>query len=67
MNPQKKKFVSLVPLSIEAKYRFATSMNSFHACQVVEESSNMLKLVSLNGEYHTIVPKTGNEHWEVVK
>lgn len=67
MNSQKKKFVSLVPLSKEAKYRFITSMDCFHSCQVVEENSDMFKLVSLNGQYHTIVPKSGNEHWEVVK
>jgi hypothetical protein len=67
MNSQKKKFVSLIPLSKEAKYRFFTSMDCFHSCQVIEESSEMLKLVSLNGQYHTTLPKVGNEHWKIEK
>jgi len=63
----KKKFVCLVPLSSEAKFRFNTLMNRFHSCQILNETDNMLELISLNGEYQTKVPKTGNLHWKVIK
>lgn len=63
----KKKFVSLVPLSSAAKFRFATEMDHFHACMVLGETDDMFDLVSLNGQYLTKVPKKGNSHWQVVK
>jgi len=42
-------------------------MNRFHSCQILNETDNMLELISLNGEYQTKVPKTGNLHWKVIK
>jgi len=63
----RRKFVNLIPVSKEAKYRFFTSMDCFHGCEVKEEKEEMLFLQSINGQYLTWVPKKGNEHWEIVK
>jgi hypothetical protein len=63
----KKKFVSVSPLSKIAKNRFIHDMNSFHSCEVEQETDDKLFLVSLNRQYHFIVQKNGNEHWKVEK
>ena len=42
-------------------------MSSLHAMQVEQETDDMLFLVSINRQYSTWVPKTGNEHWEIIK
>jgi len=42
-------------------------MNSFHACQIEQETSDKFFLVSLNRQYCFWVQKDGNEHWEIVK
>jgi hypothetical protein len=63
----KKQFVNIVPKSSKAKNRFVNIMQSFHAMEVEQETDTMLFLVSLNRQYCTWVPKTGNEHWEIVK
>lgn len=62
-----KKFLNVSPLSTQAKHRFATFMNSFHACVVESEKNNMYLLTSLNGEYCFWVQREGNEHWKVEK
>ncbi len=63
----KKKFVNVEPISSAAKNRFVNIMNSFHACEVEQETDDKLFLVSINRQYCTWVPKEGNEHWEIVK
>ena len=63
----KKKFVNLIPISKEAKYRFFSDMNSFHGCEVKEETDEMYFLKSINGQYFTWVHKENSDHWEIVK
>lgn len=63
----KKQFVNVIPLSSKAKNRFVNIMQSFHAMQVEQETDDKLFLVSINRQYCTWVPKTGNEHWGIVK
>ena len=63
----KKQFVNIKPKSSKAKNRFTNIMSSLHAMQVEQETDDMLFLVSINRQYSTWVPKTGNEHWEIIK
>jgi hypothetical protein len=63
----KKRFVNAIPLSCKAKNRFETTMKSFHACQIVDETDDLFFLVSLNKQYHFWIQKEGNEHWKIVK
>lgn len=63
----KKRFVNVTPLSSKAKNRFVNIMNSFHSCEVEQETDDKLFLVSLNRQYCFWVQKTGNEHWSISK
>jgi len=63
----KKRFVNVNPKSSKAKNRFVNNMNSFHACEVEQETNDKFFLVSLNRQYCFWIQKTGNEHWEIVK
>lgn len=63
----KKKFVNLTPKSPEAKFYFYTQMNSFHGCEVKNETDEIFYLLSLNKQCTIQVNKTGNEHWIVQK
>lgn len=63
----KKKFVTVEPVSAKAKNRFVNIMDSLHSCQVEQEKDNMLFLASINRKYFMWLPKTGNEHWKIVK
>jgi hypothetical protein len=63
----KKKFVSVTPLSSKAKNRFVNIMQSLHSMEVEQETDNMFFLVSINRQYCTWVPKSGNEHWKIEK
>lgn len=63
----RRKFVNLIPVSKEAKYRFSLDMNSFHGCEVKEETDDMYFLKSINGQYFTWVHKQNSDHWKVVK
>lgn len=67
MTKTKKKFVNVTPLTPIAKHRFATIMNSYHACKVRDEKDDMYYLVSLNDLYHFHCPIVGNEHWRIDK
>ena len=63
----RRKFVNPIPISKEAKYRFFSDMNSFHGCEVKEETEDMYFLRSINGQYFTWVHKENSDHWEIVK
>lgn len=63
----KTKFVSVTPISKEAKSRFFSEMNRFHSCKVEKEENNILYLSSLNKEYYFCVPKHGDMHWKIEK
>lgn len=63
----KKKFVNLIPVSKEAKFRFFSEMNSFHGCEVKEETEDMYFVKSLNGQYFTWIHKQNSDHWKIVK
>jgi hypothetical protein len=63
----KRQFVNLIPISKEAKYRFFSDMNSFHGCEIKEETEDMYFLKSINGQYFTWVHKQNSDHWEIVK
>lgn len=70
MKPQKvmsvkKKFISVVPTSSKAKNRFVNIMNSFHSCEVEQETDDKFFLVSLNRQYCFWIQKQGNEHWKI--
>ena len=63
----KKQFVNVIPLSSKAKNRFVNIMQSLHAMEVEQEKDDKLFLVSINRQYCTWVPKSGNEHWKIEK
>ena len=63
----KKKFVNVSPKSSKAKNRFKNIMNSFHACEVEQETNDKFFLVSINKMYCFWIQKEGNEHWEITK
>lgn len=63
----KKQFINIKPKSSKAKNRFSNIMQSLHAMQVEQETDDMFFLASINRQYFTWVPKTGNEHWEIIK
>ena len=63
----KKKFINVKPKSPKAKNRFINIMNSFHACEVEQETNDKFFVVSLNRQYCFWIQKTGNEHWEIIK
>lgn len=63
----KKKFVNVTPLSSKAKNRFINVMDSLHSCQVEQETTDKLFLVSLNRQYCFWIQKQGNEHWKIEK
>jgi hypothetical protein len=70
MNPQikeKRKMVNVEPISSKAKNRFVNIMDSFHACYVEDEKDDLLFLASINKKYFMWLPRTGNEHWKIVK
>lgn len=61
----KKKFVYLTPLSFKAKVDFSDLMDSFHSCEIKEESNESLLVTTLNQKHTFWIPKKGNEHWKV--
>ena len=63
----KKQFVNVTPLSSKAKNRFVNIMQSLHAMEVEQQTDDKLFLVSINRQYCTWVPKSGNEHWKIEK
>jgi hypothetical protein len=67
MNATRKKFVSVIPLSKQAKIRFSEDMDLFHSCLVENETETMFYLQSLNKQYRFCVEKGGNCHWRIEK
>ena len=67
MTKIKRKIVNVEPISAKAKNRFVNILNSLHGCHVEQEKDDMLFLASLNKKYFMWLPKTGNEHWRIVK
>lgn len=63
----KKKFISVIPKSDIARDRFINIMDSFHSCEIKEETLDKYLLLSLNKCYTFWIQKKGNEHWEVSK
>lgn len=63
----KRKFVNVAPKSSKAKNRFVNIMESFHACEVEQETDTMFFLVSINRQYCFWIQKHGNEHWSITK
>lgn len=63
----KRKFINVIPKSSKAKNRFKNIMDSFHACEVEQETNDKFFLISLNHQYCFWVQKTGNEHWGIEK
>ncbi len=64
---EKRKFVSVVPISVIAKNRLVEDMQSLHSCVVQQEQEDMIYLSSINKCYFFWLPREGNEHWKVVK
>jgi len=62
----KKKFINIKPKSSRAKNRFVNQMSSLHAMEVEQETDQMFFVASINRQYFTWIPKTGNEHWEII-
>ena len=62
----KKKFINIKPKSSKAKNRFSNLMSSLHAMEVEQETDDMFFLASINRQYFTWIPKSGNEHWEIM-
>ena len=62
----KKRFINIKPKSYKAKNRFVNQMSSLHAMEVEQETDDMFFLASINRQYFTWVPKSGNEHWEII-
>jgi hypothetical protein len=67
MTKVKRKFVNVTPKSKKAVNRFKNIMNSFHACEVEQETDYKFFLVSINKMYCFWIQKKGNEHWEITK
>jgi len=67
MTKEKRKMVNVEPISSKAKNRFVNIMDNLHGCHVEQEKDDLLFLASLNKKYFMWVPKTGNEHWRIVK
>jgi hypothetical protein len=67
MTKIKRKMVNVEPISAKAKNRFVNILDSLHGCHVEQEKDDMLFLASLNKKYFMWLPKTGNEHWRIVK
>ena len=67
MTKIKRKIVNVEPISAKAKNRFVNILDSLHGCHVEQEKDDMLFLASLNKKYFMWLPKTGNEHWRIVK
>ena len=63
----KKKFVNVIPKSSKAKNRFINIMQSFHSCEIEQETQDMFFLVSINRQYCFWIQKNGNEHWKIEK
>lgn len=63
----KKRFMNVTPLSSKAKNRFVNIMGSFHSCEIEQETTDKLFLVSLNRQYCFWIQKGGNEHWKIEK
>jgi hypothetical protein len=64
---EKRKFVSVEPISVIAKNRFVEDMQSLHSCVIQQEQEDMIYLSSINKCYFFWLPREGNEHWRVVK
>ena len=67
MTKIKRKMVNVEPISAKAKNRFVNILDSLHGCHVEQEKDDMVFLASLNRKYFMWLPKTGNEHWRIVK
>ena len=67
MNATRKKFISVIPLSKQAKIRFSEDMDLFHSCLVENETDTMFYLQSLNKQYRFCVEKKDNCHWRIEK
>ena len=67
MTKIKRKMVNVEPISAKAKNRCVNILDSLHGCHVEQEKDDMLFLASLNKKYFMWLPKTGNEHWRIVK
>lgn len=67
MTKIKRKMVNVEPISAKAKNRFVNILDSLHGCHVEQEKDDMLFLASLNKKYFMWLPKTGNEHWRILK
>lgn len=63
----KRKFVNVEPISEAATNRFVNIMDSLHGCVVEKEKDNMFYLASINKKYFMWLPKTGNDHWKILK
>ena len=62
----KKKFINVQPKTSKSKNRFKNQMDSLHAMEVEQEIDNKLFVVSINRQYFMWIPKSGNEHWEII-
>ena len=62
----KKQLINVQPKSKKAINRFKNVMSSLHAMEVEQETDTMFFLSSINRQYFTWVPKSGNEHWEII-
>lgn len=67
MIKKKKKFINVIPLSKKARNRFINIMDSFHSCEIEQETKDKLFLVSLNKQYCFWIQREGNEHWKLEK
>jgi len=67
MTTAKKKFICVVPVSKQAKIRFAEDMDLLHSCLIEKETDNMFYLQSLNKQYRFCVEKKNNIHWRIEK
>ena len=63
----KKKFINIKPKSSKAKNRFSNIMQNLHAMEVEQETDDKFFLASINRQYFTWIPKSGNEHWDIIK
>lgn len=64
---EKRKIVSIEPISNLAKFRFDNDMLHFHSCYVDSEDNDVLFLSSITKKYSFRMNKNNDLNWKIVK
>lgn len=64
---EKRKIISVEPISNMAKLRFDDEMSSLHSCYVENEDPTNFFLCSINKKYKFVFKKQNDSHWKLIK